>query len=161
MIENRITLSGTAATSPALASSNGSGVPFTRFRLASTPRRFDKPSERWVDGDTLFVTVQAWRSLAEHVVSSVRKGDPLIVSGRLTVRNYDTKEGETRTEVCIEATGVGHDLNRGETSFRRVSARIDGSTGDAVASAEALGDLTVDPDTGEVVVADGLDAAAV
>jgi single-strand DNA-binding protein len=87
------------------------------FRIASTDRRFDRNSG-WVDGETNFLTVTCFRALAENVASSVAKGQPVIVTGRLRVRTWK-KEERQGLSVEVEASGVGHDLARGTSMFRR------------------------------------------
>jgi single-strand DNA-binding protein len=96
------------------------GVPVASFRLAATDRRFDRQRQTWVDGDTSFFTVWSWRWLAENVLSSVGRGDPLLVTGRMRVREWDNGEGNPRGVAAeIEATAIGHDLSRGTSAFRR------------------------------------------
>ncbi len=89
------------------------------FRMAATPRRFDQASGRFVDRDTTWVTVVCWRQIAENVAQSVRKGDPVVVVGRLRVRDWVDGD-RTGTTVEIDATSVGHDLARGTSRFERV-----------------------------------------
>jgi len=67
------------------------GVPITSFRLASTRRHYDRALGRWVDGETTFVNVTCWRSLADHVRASISKGDPVVVIGRLRVRPWEAR----------------------------------------------------------------------
>jgi single-strand DNA-binding protein len=87
------------------------------FRIASTERRYDR-GIGWVDGETNFLTVTCFRSLAEHVASSVAKGQPVIVTGRLRVRNWK-KDERQGISVEVEASTVGHDLARGTSMFLR------------------------------------------
>ncbi len=96
------------------------GTHVASFRLASTPRRFDRNEGRWVDGETTYLTVICWRHLAENVASSLGKGDPVIVVGRLQVRSWE-RGGMRGRSVEIDATAVGHDLARGTSAFRRVN----------------------------------------
>ncbi|MFC5667594.1 single-stranded DNA-binding protein [Kitasatospora misakiensis] len=92
------------------------GVPVANFRLASTERRYDRARDGWVDGETQWLTVTAWRALAGHLIGSLSKGDPVVVSGRLRVREW--AEGEAkRSRVEIDARWVGHDLSRGTAKF--------------------------------------------
>ncbi|MCY0943648.1 single-stranded DNA-binding protein [Streptomyces antarcticus] len=95
--------------------------PSARFRFAVTPRYFDRRKEVWADGATSFYTVWARRTLALNLAGSVSVGEPLVVHGRLRVRE-DPPEGEGNRwfSADIEATAVGHDLNRGTAAFRRV-----------------------------------------
>ncbi|HSV64731.1 MAG TPA: single-stranded DNA-binding protein [Mycobacteriales bacterium] len=94
------------------------GVDVAGFRVASTARRFDKETALWVDAESLFVRVTVWRHLAANVVDSLRKGDPVLVTGRLFTRQYE-KDGQLRSSFELEATALGHDLSRGTTVFRR------------------------------------------
>lgn len=94
------------------------GLPYANFRVASTERKLDKETSRWVDGDTSWFTVTCFRSLAENVVASIKKGDPVIVAGKLTVRTWE-KEDRSGTSVEIIADLVGHDLARGTAMFSR------------------------------------------
>ncbi len=87
-----------------------------KFRLACTPRI--KAKGEWCDGNTTWIEVTCFRALAEHVAASVRKGDPLIVVGRLRTSVW-SKDGETHERLVLEADSLGHDLNRGTASFRR------------------------------------------
>ncbi len=98
-----------------------SGAGLCSFRLASTPRRFDRASESWVDGPTSFYTVTCWRGLGENVAASVSKGQPVLVTGKLRVREWTTPEGRSGVSVELDATGVGHDLSRGTSRFSKVS----------------------------------------
>ncbi len=124
MNETLVTIVGNAATNVRYATT-AAGVPLASFRLASTERRYDRQQRDWVDGETSFVTVWAWRWMAENVVSSVSKGDPLVVTGRLRVRERE-HEGKRLTSVEVDAAALGHDLSRGTSAFRRsVRARPD------------------------------------
>ena len=89
----------------------------TAFRLARTPRVRGKGGE-FSDGNTTWIDVTCFRSLAAHVASSVRKGDPVIVIGKLRTSVW-TKDGQTRERLGLEAETVGHDLSRGTAIFRK------------------------------------------
>ena len=89
----------------------------TAFRLACTPRVRGKGGE-YSDGNTTWIDVTCFRSLAAHVASSVRKGDPVIVIGKLRTSVW-TKDGQTRERLGLEAETVGHDLSRGTAIFRK------------------------------------------
>jgi single-strand DNA-binding protein len=88
------------------------------FRVASSERRWDKASESWVDGDRFTASVNCWRRLAEGAMASLVKGDPVVVSGRLSVREYETEAGR-RYMTEIAATAVGPDLARCSAQVRR------------------------------------------
>jgi single-strand DNA-binding protein len=100
-----------------------SGDPVASFRIAVSTGHFDKRLDSWVETDTHFFDVSCWRTLAHNVAQSVRKGEPLIVHGRLRSREVQRSCGETGHTVRyfdLEATTVGHDLGRGVSSFTRV-----------------------------------------
>jgi len=100
-----------------------SGDPVASFRIASSTRRFDRATDRWVDGDTHYFTVTCWRGLARNVVESVVKGMPVIVTGRLRSREVARPCGEAGHVIRyhdIEAQAVGPDLARGTATFTRV-----------------------------------------
>lgn len=116
-MSNPIHVIGTVATEPKLVATQ-SGVPLCTFRLASGDRRFDRAKNQWVDGETNWYTVTAFRSLARHSHQSLQKGQRIIVSGRLRVRRWETSE-KSGTSVEIDADAVGHDLRWGVSSFER------------------------------------------
>lgn len=108
------------------------GTPLATFRMAATERKFDKLTSRWIDGDVTWFSVSMWRSLAENVAVSIRKGDPVFVVGRLTLREWE-REGKTGTSLDINAELVGHDLNRGTATFERIR-KATSETPDAIAA---------------------------
>lgn len=127
-----ITLTGLVATPPRhLVTSEG--LPITSFRLASTQRRFDRAQERWIDGDTNWYTITTFRQLAINASTSVRKGDRVVVTGRLRIREWENGE-RTGTNIDVEADAVGHDLMWGTATFSR---SMTGTTAAAPDSADA------------------------
>lgn len=110
-----LTIVGKVATDPSTGRTT-SGVPVTNFRLASTHRRFDAASNSWVDADTNWFSVAAFRQLAEHARASLRTGDSVIVTGRLKIRSWESN-GKHGTSVDIEAEAIGHDLRWGTSSY--------------------------------------------
>lgn len=118
MNETLVTLVGNAATGVEFRETASGGM--ARFRFAVTPRRWDRGKQLWADGHTSFYTVWAWRALASNLTGSISVGEPLVVHGRLKVREEE-RDGQRRTFVDIEATAVGHDLTRGTSAFRRVA----------------------------------------
>ncbi|HET9257855.1 MAG TPA: single-stranded DNA-binding protein [Pseudonocardiaceae bacterium] len=88
------------------------------FRIACSERRFDKASESWVNGESLYLSVCCWRRLAENAACLV-KGDPLIVRGKLRTREWTTEQGERRSVVELEATAIGPDLARCAATVRK------------------------------------------
>ncbi|MFF5444600.1 single-stranded DNA-binding protein [Streptomyces sp. NPDC012888] len=93
--------------------------PSARFRFAVTPRFLDRRNDAWTDGPTSFYTVWARRTLATNLAGSVAIGEPLMVHGRLRVRDEE-REGRKWFSADVEAVAIGHDLNRGTAAFRRV-----------------------------------------
>jgi len=92
-----------------------------RFRILVKERRFDRTTNRFVDAEPSFFTVLSWRQLADNVKASVRKGDPVVVSGRLRVREWQADDGSHGAIAEISANSVGHDLARGQSHFDRRS----------------------------------------
>ncbi len=123
-----VTLVGNAATAVEHRLTTA-GVPVARFRLAATSRRWDKARECWSDGETSFYTVRSWRALADNVAASVAVGEPLVVQGRLRLREGEQppeRGGQRWFSAEIDAVAIGHDLARGTAAFRRVvRARTD------------------------------------
>lgn len=117
--EAQVCLTGYVATQPVTRTVK-SGATNVSMRVAWTPRKQDRVSGEWVDGNTSYVTVICWRKLATNAAICVRKGDPVIVKGRLSIRPYEDKQGAQRLAVEVEANSVGHDLSRGVAQFQRV-----------------------------------------
>lgn len=93
-----------------------SGSAVANFTTASTPRTFDRQSNEWKDGETLFLRASVWREAAENVAESLTKGMRVIVSGRLKSRSYETKEGEKRTVIELEVDEIGPSLRYANVS---------------------------------------------
>ncbi|MEZ5161226.1 MAG: single-stranded DNA-binding protein [Marmoricola sp.] len=87
-----------------------SGAAVANFRIASTPRTFDKQSNEWKDGEALFLSCSIWRQAAENVAESLQKGMRVIVQGRLRQRSYETREGERRSVYELDVEEVGPSL---------------------------------------------------
>ena len=94
-----------------------SGAAVANFTVASTPRMFDRQSNDWKDGETLFMRCSIWRDAAENVAESLHRGTRVVVTGRLKSRSYETKEGEKRTSIELEVDEVG-------PSLRYASAKV-------------------------------------
>ena len=97
-----------------------SGAAVANFTIASTPRAFDKQSNEWKDGDTLFLNCSIWRQAAENVAESLQKGMRVVAQGRLKQRSYETREGEKRTVVELEVEEVGPSLKYATAKVARV-----------------------------------------
>lgn len=117
---NQITVIGNLVDDPELRFT-GSGAPVVNFRVASTPRVFDRQANEWKDGNTLFVGCTVWRNTAENVAETLRRGMEVVVIGDLAQRQYETREGEKRTAYDIDVTRVAVDLNRQTADVKKVS----------------------------------------
>lgn len=87
-----------------------SGAAVANFTVASTPRQFDRQTNEWKDGETLFMRCSVWRDAAENVAESLTRGTRVVVTGRLVSRSFDTKEGEKRTVVEMQVDEIGPSL---------------------------------------------------
>lgn len=117
--EIEISLTGNVVTDPQLRET-ADGTAVVSFRVACNSRRWDRSSERWVDGPSSYFQVSCWRDLAHNVVRSVVKGQPVLVLGHLTQRVLE-RDGRRTTFTDVEARAVGHDLGRGSAQFVRTS----------------------------------------
>jgi len=96
------------------------GVVVTRLRVASNHRRFDRDRGEWISADPVYLDVNCWRQLGDNVAASLKKGDSVLVSGRLTMREYDDTNGGVRRQTyAIEAVSVSPDLCRYVTMLAR------------------------------------------
>ena len=135
-MSDTITLTGLVATTPRhLVTSEGLAI--TSFRLASTQRKFDRGEQKWVDADTNWYTITTFRQLAINVVGSVAKGQRVVVTGRLRVRDWKTDE-KAGTTIEIDAEALGHDLSWGTATFTRSIAGS--ATADSVLDESAPSD---------------------
>jgi single-strand DNA-binding protein len=98
-----------------------SGAAVANFRIASTPRTFDRQTNEWKDGDALFLSCSVWRQAAENVAESLQRGMRVVVQGRLKQRSYETREGEKRTVVELEVDEVGPSLAFATAKVTRAS----------------------------------------
>ncbi len=114
--ETTITVVGNLTADPELRFTP-SGAAVANFTVASTPRTFDRQSNEWKDGETLFMRCSIWRDSAENVAESLHRGTRVIVTGRLKSRSYETKEGEKRTVIELDVDEVG-------PSLRYASAKV-------------------------------------
>lgn len=113
----------------------GEGVAVATFRVGSTPRRFR--DGRWENGETLWYSVKTWRSLATHAAASLRVGDPVVVTGRLVAETWTKDDGTVQTRHVVVAVTIGHDLNRGTSTFTRLSQAEGSSSSSSSVQAQA------------------------
>ena len=133
-----------------------SGAAVANFPVASTPRQFDRTSNEWKDGETLFMRCSVWRDAAENVAESLQRGTRVLVSGRLKSRSYETKEGEKRTVIELDVDEVGPSLKYATAKVNRTQrgsggggfnagGQGGGSTGGSTSGASGQGTPAVDP----------------
>ncbi|GGO88728.1 hypothetical protein GCM10011584_16430 [Nocardioides phosphati] len=106
-----------------------SGAAVANFRIASTPRTFDRQSNEWKDGDALFLSCSVWRQAAENVAESLQRGMRVVVQGRLKSRTYEDREGQKRTVFEIEVEEVGPSLKYATAKVSRATRQGGGGGG--------------------------------
>jgi single-strand DNA-binding protein len=116
------------------------GATVVHLRIASSGRKFDKASGQFRDGDPMFINVSCWRSLGGNVFATLRKGDSVIVHGRLLYRSYDDKQGNRHNVHEIDAIAVGPDLSRCAADLRRPPRPTDAATPREPAAQETRGE---------------------
>lgn len=126
--ETTITIVGNLVDDPELRFTP-SGAAVANFRIASTPRTFDRQANEWKDGDALFLTCNVWRQAAENVAESLQRGMRVVVTGRLRSRTYETREGERRTVFEIEVDEVGPSLRYATAKVTKASRSGGGGGG--------------------------------
>ncbi|MFP3714789.1 single-stranded DNA-binding protein [Puerhibacterium sp. TATVAM-FAB25] len=126
--ETVITVVGNLVADPELRFTP-SGAAVANFRIASTPRTFDRQANEWKDGESLFLSCSVWREAAENVAESLTKGMRVIVQGRLTQRSYETREGEKRTVVELQVDEVGPSLRNATAKVTRTQRSGGGGGG--------------------------------
>ncbi|MEU6113868.1 single-stranded DNA-binding protein [Streptomyces sp. NPDC047117] len=100
-----------------------SGAAVAKFRVASTPRTFDRQTNEWKDGESLFLTCSVWRQAAENVAESLTRGTRVIVQGRLKQRSYEDREGVKRTVYELDVDEVGASLRNATAKVTKTSGR--------------------------------------
>lgn len=130
--ETQITVIGNLVDDPELRFTP-SGAAVAKFRIASTPRTFDRETSQWKDGEALFLTCSVWRQAAEHVAESLARGLRVIVQGRLKQRSYEDREGVKRTVYELDVDEVG-------PSLTFATAKVTKATGGQSARQEGSGD---------------------
>ncbi|MGW0772964.1 single-stranded DNA-binding protein [Streptomyces sp. NPDC002835] len=100
-----------------------SGAAVAKFRIASTPRTFDRQTNEWKDGESLFLTCSVWRQAAENVAESLQKGMRVVVQGRLKQRSYDDREGVKRTVYELDVEEVGPSLKNATAKVTKTTGR--------------------------------------
>ena len=119
--ETQLTIVGNLTADPSLRFTPN-GVPTASFTVASTPRKFDKASNEWQDGEALFLSCTVWREFAEHVAESLRKGMRVIVQGNLKARSYQDRDGNNRTVHEVDVIEVGPSLRYATAAATRTQS---------------------------------------
>jgi single-strand DNA-binding protein len=123
--ETVLTVIGNLTADPELRYTPG-GHAVASFTVASTPRSFDKHANEWKDGAALFLRCSVWNQQAENVAESLTKGSRVIVQGRLQQRSYETREGEKRTVVELQADEVAPSLRYATAKVQRLTRSSSG-----------------------------------
>jgi len=123
--ETVITVVGNLTADPELRYTQN-GLAVANFTIASTPRNFDRASNEFKDGATLFLRASVWREFAEHVAGSLTKGTRVVATGRLKQSEYQTKEGEKRTSIELEVDEIGPSLRYATAQVTRAASSRDG-----------------------------------
>ncbi|MFJ6068986.1 single-stranded DNA-binding protein [Streptomyces tendae] len=119
--ETVVTIIGNATKDPELRYTS-SGTAVAKFTVASTPRTYNKQSQAWEDGETLFLPVTVWRQQAEHVAESVSQGCRVVVQGRLSQRSFEDREGQRRTVYEVEGDEVAVSLRSATAKVTKASS---------------------------------------
>ena len=117
MNETMVTLQGWLGSDVTVRQAGDATV--ASFRVACTPRRDQKKTDEWVDAETQWYTVKAWRGLGANCEQSLRRGDPVVVHGRLNAQTWTNSASIEVTSFEVDAIFVGHDLARGVSQFTR------------------------------------------
>lgn len=122
--ETIITVVGNLTRDPELRTV-GSGSIVVNFTIAASTRQFNRNTNQWEDGDTLFMNCSAWdsarSSLATNIANSLSKGTRVIAQGRLTQRSYQAQDGTQRTVVELRVDEIGPSLTRATAQVERQS----------------------------------------
>lgn len=109
--ETNLTIIGYLTSDPELKNTS-SGLAVTNITIASTPSKFNKNTNQWEDGQTLFMRATAWRTMAEQIAASMKKGDKVIAFGKFVAESYKDKDGNDRTTTRLDLESIGLDLSR-------------------------------------------------
>ena len=143
--DNTMTFHGRVGTKVELREGS---VPWVLFRVASTPSWFDQATRTWRDLETIWISVKAWRNLAQNAAESLEVGDPVVVIGKVRTEKWTTQDGQPRESTVLEANLIGHDLTWGVTKLQRVDrqpASAAKSDGTVAALAELEGESVEAP----------------
>jgi single-strand DNA-binding protein len=117
--ENTISLRGFVTAEPKFWQSSPTQTPLAEIRMGHTPRRLNRATGEWEDGETSYYTIKCWRRLAVNVKGCLRKGDMILVRGKVVMRTWVDDQQRNRVQMQVEADAVGHDLAFGWSHFNR------------------------------------------
>lgn len=121
MSTSTITTTGFVVNDPVFYEKDDNKKAYAAFRFASTPRYFSKEDHEYVDGNTSWFEVRTFGRLADNVAQSIKKGDPLVITGDLRTRIWNDNEGNEHTSFAINSQTIGHDLMLGISKFERTT----------------------------------------
>lgn len=125
-----VTVAGWVATDVSYLPNDDRRPTKARFRIASNSRKFDSATASWINRETIFITVDCFRYLAENTSACVYKGQPVLVTGRLKFEEWTMRDGTVRETPVIDARALGHDLAWGTADFARTPPRRSDRVGD-------------------------------
>lgn len=132
--ESTITVAGHIGSEPRYFEGEADSSNYVSFRLATTKSYFNRSKNTWVEGETTWFTVKAWRALAKNVKESLAKGDAVLVHGNLDTQRWTTQDGTNRETLVIEAVAIGPNLARGTAKFRPQRASLTDGGSDGVSA---------------------------
>lgn len=126
-MKNNVTITaiGNVVNDPTHFTKTNEKPALTSLRLASTPGYYSAAKKEWIDGTTTWFTVNVRGAMASHTAASIKKGDPIFVSGTLSTREYEKADGGEGSTSVINATAIGHNLLMGNSVFTRTKASDD------------------------------------
>jgi single-strand DNA-binding protein len=152
MFETQVTLVGQVASDVKFTLSKRpegeDDLSVARFRVASTTRKFDKAQQAWVNGDTVFATAVCFRRMAEHVTGSLKRGDPVMVHGKMQMRSW-RDENRSGHELEIIATAVGHNLLFGTAMFSKSLFRTQADSAESLGAEEPFSPVADGPSSAQ------------
>ncbi|MGW0948485.1 single-stranded DNA-binding protein [Streptomyces sp. NPDC002623] len=157
--ETVITIIGNLVDDPELRFTPG-GAAVAKFRIASTPRTFDKQTNEWKDGESLFLTCSVWRQAAENVAESLQRGMRVIVQGRLKQRSYEDREGVKRTVYELDVEELGPSLRSATAKVTKASGSGKGKEAYQAARARSSEEGRQDPWASSGLAAEAAQAGA-
>ncbi|MGW7381608.1 single-stranded DNA-binding protein [Streptomyces sp. NPDC054794] len=145
--ETPVTLVGNLTDDPELKFTEG-GAALAKFTIAVTPRTFDRTSNQWKDGTTAFYRCAAWRTLAEHIADSLKKGSRVVAAGRMRQHDWQTPEGENRSMLAVEVDDIGASVRFTTVQINAKRSAQNGPAGDSPwdkSSAAAGAEFSAEP----------------